>query len=332
MKSLTSLLAVIAATVCFAGNEGNPHICTAQLPPNIEVTLEGTTFWNGDFPALNVHVKVDGADEGHMVVRFPEQLEATHVNSGVYKMYYQDNRLPEWPADLACEPLKVPVKWMGDDKELSYTMEFENGMVLKAKAKVVGTRVVMTHKLTNGSDSDLSGIKFINCVVTGLCTDILDQKMRRTAVPVDGKFQLMRDMVPEFYEYEDDRLELPHFYRSYMVDAKRMFTENPQTFPHPGHPDDPKMALTNWQVVPSIDAAIVATGSKDGIWGIATLSRMADNAWSNAANTCQHADPVIESCKIGETITSINQIYVFSGPVEKLSVKAFPFVQNHTCE
>ena len=92
------------------------------------------------------------------------------------------------------------------------------------------------------------------------------------------------------------------------------------------------MALTNWQVVPSTDAAIVATESKDGKWGIATLSRMADNAWSNAANTCQHADPVIKSCKIGETIASINQVYVFSGTAENLDVKALPFVEKHTCK
>jgi len=188
------LIAVAAITGC---DEAKLETNEDNSMDSISVTLEGTTHHGNEFPALKIHIHRNGIDEGSSFVRFPEMIEASDVATNTFMKFYQDNRDPAWPVSLKCEPLNLPIKWEGCEKSLSYTMNFDNGMVLKSSAIVEGTTVTMSHKLTNATDLDLKDVKMWNCIQNVFLEKINDPKMERTFTTVDGKYNLFKDMVPD---------------------------------------------------------------------------------------------------------------------------------------
>jgi len=286
---------------------------------SLEIILKPHTF-DEKFPALAIQITRKGQDEGFLYVRFPEIIEAWVPSTGKSMKFYQDNRIPEWPAVLECEPLTLPVQWQGDKKNLSYTMNFDNGMSLTSNAQVIGTDIVLTHKLHNGTSLDLKELKMWNCVQLTTASNLHDPLMERTHVLVDNTFKLIRQLVPDFEPWPLSESAKPHFFRAFRKDGHRWYEDddNPHTSPHPGYPDDPSKAITTWQVIPPIDTAIIATVSKDSNWGIATYSNDSENIFTNAVNTCHHADAAIDTCGAGDTATISNRVLLFEGDLSDI--------------
>jgi len=288
------------------------------------IGLEASTFGlQGRFPSLLIHIKRDGHDEGSVLVRFPEMIEAWSPSAGKLLKFYQDNRDPAWPVDLECEPLNLPVDWQGDEKELTYTMQFDNKMTLTSQARVVGSEVFLSHTLYNGSGIDLEGLKMWNCVQLVQVPNLNDPLMERTALKVDGKFKLFRDTTPGFTPHQKSGAALRRF-SAYMKGCARRHEENPFIAPHPGFPDDPSQSIYFWQAEPTIDAAVIATVSNDNSWGVATFSDKADNIWTNPGISCHHSDPSIASCPAGSTVVISNQLLFFEGNLTNLEQITLP--------
>jgi len=318
MKSKPLLLMALSMV---AGCTSAPEVKEEKLVSNINVTLEGTNHHGNDFPALKIHINRNGVDEGSSFVRFPEMIEASDVKTGTFMKFYQDNRHPAWPVDLECEPLDLPVKWEGNDKKLSYEMKFDNGMVLNASARVEGTKVIMSHRLTNGTELDLKDVKMWNCVQNVFLENINDPKMERTSTITSGKYELFKNMIPASREYTDKvKPELQRFLGFRDLNS-RGFKDCPHVIPHPGFPDDPAQRIYFWESDKAIDLPIIATMSKDGQWGVATMSSLAPGVWSNPGISCQHADRAYPLCKAGETIEIVNQVVVFEGNPSQLGVE-----------
>ncbi len=318
MKYITLLLTALAAV---AGCTSAQEVTEEKLVSDINVTIEGTDFHGNGFPALKIHINRKGVNEGSCFVRFPEMIEASEVKTDSFMKFYQDNRDPAWPVDLECEPLGLPVKWQGDDKSLSYELKFDNGMVLNSSARVEGTKVIMSHKLTNGTDMDLKDVKMWNCVQNVFLENINDPKMERTSTITAGEYELFKNMIPASKEYTDKvKPELQRFLGFKDLNS-RSFKECPHVIPHPGFPDDPDQRIYFWESDKAIDVPIIATMSKDGQWGVATMSSQAPGVWSNPGISCQHADRAYPLCKAGETIDIVNQVVVFEGSPSQLSVE-----------
>lgn len=316
MRTIRFLIITCAILLTTVGCEKNNDTENSSL----DVTLKPYTF-DKKFPALAIHISRNGQDEGFLYVRFPEIIEAWVPSAGKSLKFYQDNRFPEWPVDLQCEPLQLPVKWQGDEKMLSYTMDFDNGMSLTSSAHVIGTSVVLTHKLHNGTSLELNGLKMWNCVQLTTAPNLYDPFMERTNVLVNNEFQLIRDLVPNFEIWPESQKTHPHFFRAYRADSQRWYADddNPHVSPHPGYPNDRSMDLTTWQVIPPVDMAILSTLSKDAQWGIATYSKKSKTAFCNASNTCHHADAAFEICKPGEIATITNKVLLFEQNLEELA-------------
>jgi len=320
LRIATLLLICTAITGCIDKN------CTNTLgkakntnTSSLDVSLKPYTF-DEKFPALAIHITRNGQDEGFLYVRFPEIIEAWVPSAGKSLKFYQDNRIPQWPAVLECEPTKLPVQWQGDEKMLSYTMDFDNGMSLTSSAQVIKTGIILTHKLRNNTSLNLKELKMWNCVQLTTAPNLHDPLMERTHVLVDNKFKLIRQLVPKFKPWSLSESNLPHFFRAFTANEHRWYKEddNPHTSPHPGYPDDPSKAITTWQVIPLINTAVLATVSKDTRWGIATYSSDSDSVFTNATNTCHHADAAINSCPAGKTMMISNRILLFEDGFPKI--------------
>jgi len=288
------------------------------------ISLEASSFGlQGRFPSLLIHIKRDGHNEGSVSVRFPEMIEAWDTASNKSLKFYQDNRDPAWPVDLECEPLNLPVTWQGDEKKLGYTMQLDNEMILTSEARVAGSEVFLSHKLYNGSGIDLEGLKMWNCVQLVSVPNLNDPLMERTALKVDGKFKLFRDTIPGFTPHQKSKAALRRF-SAYMKGCGHRHEENPFIAPHPGFPDDPNQSIYFWQAEPTIDAAVIATVSKDNSWGAVTFSDEADNIWTNPGISCHHSDPSIASCPAGSTVVISNQLLFFEGNLANLEQITLP--------
>lgn len=161
-----------------------------------DITLEPTTFDN-KFPALFVHILLDGKDEGTLHIRFPEIIEGWNLKKNRNMKFYQDNRHPAWPVKLECEPLELPVKWNGDSKNQSYVLKLDNGMTLSSNAKVDGSNVKFSHKLFNATDKELKVLKMWNCMMMTRIPNLADNKMQRTSVKISKNTELIRKQIPE---------------------------------------------------------------------------------------------------------------------------------------
>ncbi len=274
-----------------------------------DITLEPATFDN-KFPALYVHIMVDGKSEGKLHIRFPETIEGWNLKENRNMKFHQDNRHPAWPVKLECEPLELPVKWNGDSKNQSYVMKFDNGMTLTSSAKVDGNNVKFSHKLFNATDKELINLKMWNCMMMTQIPNLADNKMKRTSVEISEKKELIRKQIPECEPIiETIKPELNRF--TAFCDSKLCCGENPRTVPHPGFPDDPNQTIYFWEVTNSIDKPVISTESKDGSWGMATRSADAPNVWTNPGIPCHHSDPIYPLCKAGETVEIENEIVFF---------------------
>ena len=96
-------------------------------------------------------------------MRFPEGIDAWR-NDGSHTRFYQDVRSPIWPAQLAMEPVGLPVSWTGDDRDVGFEMSFDNGMKLQSRAKVDGTSVVLSHEVRNRTETEFAESKIWSCM------------------------------------------------------------------------------------------------------------------------------------------------------------------------
>lgn len=263
------------------------------------LTLEGGYFWQEKFPALRIHFKREDRPVDTLVVRFPEMIEARDAASGKTLKFYQDNRMPEWPVDLECEPLDAAPKWEGNETELGYTMRFDNGMLLHSTARVDGDALRLTHSLENATRRNLQNVRMWNCVQLITTPGFADRQMERTSVPIQGKRTLMRSQCPGSPPYTDEQAAY-HRFLAYTKGAPRWFQESPSIHPHPGIPDDPEKATVFEQVTPDIDRPTISTTSRDGRWIIQTSARETQTVWSNPGITCHHSDEVVPACAPGK--------------------------------
>jgi len=306
------LIIVLLTAVVFISGCETTKSTTENKKKKFDIKIEPTVF-DKKFPALFVHIDYDGKYQGKQYVRFPEVIEAWSTKNKKLVRFYQDNRLPEWPVDLPCEPLKLPVDWKGNDKERSFTMKLSNGMVLNSKAKVVGNKVLFSHKLFNDTNLELKKIKMWTCVQNINVENIADTRMERTSTPVNNKFQLFRKLIPACVPFEEAEKIVNQIFIAYSDASKKFYKENPFIARHPGHPNDNKEAIYFWQVEKSISKPAIATVSKNGKWGVAVVSKDAVNVMANPAISCQHSDPTVPLCKPGETAEIKNKMIFFEG-------------------
>jgi len=296
------------------GKEGTSMVAGRGLE-GAQIALEGSYFQGKEFPALRIHFTLEGRATNTLVVRFPEVIEATDADSGKVLKFYQDNRMPEWPVDLECEPTDRSPAWEGDATALGYAMHFDNGMVLKSRARVEGATVVLTHALENKTSLGLRDLKMWNCVQLIQAPDFADPLMERTSVLVDGRRQLMAGLCPGFEPYPKAKAVQQRF-QAHTRGTPRWFTATRTELPHPGFPDDPDQAVVFWQVDPSIDRAVIATPSLDGDWMIATSGDGAKGVWTNPGISCHHADPTAPSCPAGGSAAVTVKVHFVPGDAD----------------
>ena len=303
MKQLLSTLFILCLIGC------STTTTKIKNMNKFDITLEPAVFDN-KFPALYVHIKHEGKNEGKLHIRFPEIIEAWNDKEKRNMKFHQDNRHPAWPVKLECEPLELPVKWSGNAKNQSYVMKFDNGMTLTSNAKVDGSKVKFSHKLFNATDKELKNLKMWNCMMMTGFPNLADNRMKRTSVKISDKKELIRDQIPECESIIDsikpERNRFAAFGNSKLCSGK-----NPRIMPHPGFPDDTNQTIYFWEVADSIDKPVISTISKDGSWGMATQSDNAPNVWTNPGIPCHHSDPTYPLCKAGETAEIKNEIEFF---------------------
>ncbi|MCL5270832.1 MAG: hypothetical protein M1457_09855 [bacterium] len=267
----------------------------------MRLRLEGSEN-AGHFPILLIHLARDSKELGVVKVRFPEHIGAIDETTRRAALFYQDVRGPEWPAELACEPLRLPVQWQVADDRAGYLMTFDNGMRLAAEARVRKGAVELIYRFTNNDRAPLRRISIWSCVNFGQVPGLNDPLMARTGVPVDGRFRRFRDLIPGFTDYPTAQAGLQRF-EGYAKSAWIAPRRNPRVVPHPGFPDDPARAIKFWQVPRPIDRAAIATEAVDGSWTMLTDNQAAIHAWSNPEGQCHHADSLANRCDRGQTAT-----------------------------
>ena len=78
------------------------------------------------------------------------------------------------------------------------------------------------------------------------------------------------------------------------------------------------MSVYRWRAPKPIDLPILAETSNDGRIVVATASKHAHTVWSNAYINCQHSDPAIDACDIGEAVSTFQRVYLYRGGLESL--------------
>ena len=277
----------------------------------VRISLEGAYFYKGQFPALKIHIDREGHATNTLNVRFPEIIEATNKATGKRLKFYQDNRSPDWPVTLECEPLDRSPAWKGNARELGYTMRFDNGMVLTASAKTSGSEVLLTHTLDNATALELEAVTMWNCVQLFLAPEFKDRRMVRTAVPVEQALKTITGLCPGFSGYQESKAHLMRFL-AFRKGTPHWYAVSPHVAPRPGHPEDPEQSVFFWQVEPSIDSATIATFSRDGELAVVTSSDEATMVWTNPGITCHHADASVPLCGAGATARVATRVRVTS--------------------
>ena len=281
-----------------------------------EIELEGgANDW--DLPVLKIHLRREDQSAGWILVRFPERMDARDRGKGESLRLYKDNRSPDWPAALACEPVGLPVAWTGTPQDLGFAMRFDNGMGFTARARVDGCRVVFSFDLENHTALDLLEVKVDICIQGQHVPDVCDPRGERTVFPMNGRFQPVRSLIPELEGFQMVGSQGHRFY-GYPEEPKRAL-KNPHATPHPGFPDDPERAIYRWSVLERIDAPVIALLSKEEDWCLAAASDSASPVWSNPALSCMHSSPVVPRCDAGETIYLSNTLWVLDGGVDALA-------------
>lgn len=281
----------------------------------MEIRLEGTKNGQG-FPVLKIHLTRGGEGAGFLLVRFPEGID-TWAAGGKHTKFYQDVRSPVWPAKLAAEPVRLPAEWLGDADDTGYVMPFDNGMRLRAQARVIGARVVLSYELEGDPGTVAVQSRIWSCVQLAQSTPLADLLMERTGVPVGGKLQLFRDLVPVFEPYPRKRAVSQRFtaYASGRVPG----LPNPQVKPHPGFADDRDQDIYFWHAPKPLDVSAIATLSRDGAWSVVTVGRGAPSVWTNPGISCQHADPDGGGWEPGGTLKITNAIHIVEGGTSGLT-------------
>jgi hypothetical protein len=280
-------------------------------PSPFTIRLEGTQ--NAEqFPVLLIHVGAGGREPQPIRVRFPEIIQARVPGKDQPLKLYQDNRSPEWPVVLDCQPIDRPVTWKGSGASLGYEMRFDNGMLLQARARIERGSVTLGYSLENRTDLHLLDLCIWNCIQLLPHDELNDPLMERTFVQVDDTFKSMRALVPDFEPYAPAKAAQQRFL-AFLPTTPRPFEDNPFIAPHPGHPDDPELAISFWQVAPPIDATIIATTSRDKTWTLVTRASGAPGVWTNPGISCHHADPILPRCGAGETGTVTATVHFVEG-------------------
>jgi hypothetical protein len=317
MLSATGRVAfAVADAVCLVlllRAQANPQ---DEASPAMELKLEGTQTPQG-FPSLRIHLTRHGEDAGFVRVRFPEGIDANRSGDGKHLKFYQDLRSPAWPAELETEPVKLPVEWTGDEQDTRYVMEFDNGMLLRARARAEDRRVVLSYELQNGTDVDLANVTIWSCVQLMHSPPLADFLMERTGVLVEEEFRLFRDLVPGFTPYSREQAQYQRF--AGYPPGRVSGGPNPEVKPHPGFPDDRGKDNYFWYAPQPIEAEAIATLSRDGTWAVATVGKGANSVWTNPGISCQHADPAGGPCGPGATVSVTNSIHVIEGGEEAVT-------------
>jgi hypothetical protein len=204
--------------------------------PKSEMVIRLQGSQNGqNFPVLLIHLKRAEFDAGHVRVRFPEGIDAWR-SDGSHTRFYQDVRSPIWPAQLAMEPVGLPVSWTGGEKDIGFEMSFNNGMKLHSRAKVEGSSVVLSHEMRNGTETEFTQSKIWSCVQLVPSPPVSDLLMERTGVLVEGEFRFFRDLVPDFRSYAKEQAVNQRF--TGYAKGNLPTGPNPRINPHPGLPDE----------------------------------------------------------------------------------------------
>jgi hypothetical protein len=279
--------------------------------PKSEMVIRLQGSQNGqNFPVLLIHLKRAEFDAGHVRVRFPEGIDAWR-SDGSHTRFYQDVRSPIWPAQLAMEPVGLPVSWTGGEKDIGFEMSFNNGMKLHSRAKVEGSSVVLSHEMRNGTETEFTQSKIWSCVQLVPSPPVSDLLMERTGVLVEGEFRFFRDLVPDFRSYAKEQAVNQRF--TGYAKGNLPTGPNPRINPHPGLPDDRTKDISFWHSQKPIDCGAIATVSTDGEWSVAAIGEGAPSAWSNPGISCLHADPNGGRWKPGETLRITNCIHFIEG-------------------
>jgi hypothetical protein len=314
-KSITIILAILLCTSLFR--------CAYKKAENssFEITLLGK---NNEYnlPYLEIQINKDNVDKGFLYLRFPEVIQTKCCGSNEVLDLYRDGRNPVWPANLQCEPIKLPVVWQGNEKELFYEMKLDNNMVLHSRAKVVDNSIFLEFQLDNNTNKDFVDIDIECCVQSQYVTDISDKHLERTMVLIDGTFRTFMDALPNFREFSD-RSKIIDFFHAYTKKdhSPELTSENIFDKPHPGYPDDPERKLRWWIVPLDIDIPVIATLSKDSTWSVATSSGKGINVWHNPVLSCQHVDYSISECKGGKSIKRKITVDIITGGIDALTHK-----------
>jgi hypothetical protein len=282
----------------------------------MKLRLEGGETAQG-FPSLKIHLTREGEDAGFLRVRFPEGIDASRAGDGKHLKFYQDLRSSAWPAKLEAEPLGLPVEWTGDEQDTGYVMKLDNGMVLRARARVEDSQVALSYELANLTDVDLASLISWSCVQLMQSPPLADFLMERTGVLVEGEFRLFRDLIPGFTPYSREQAQYQRFagYPTGRIPS----APNPEAKPHPGFPDDRSKDNHFWYARQPIEAEAIATLAQDGMWAVATAGRGVHSVWTNPGISCQHADPAGIPCSPGATISVTNSIHVVEGGVSEVT-------------
>lgn len=283
----------------------------AQESP-VSVRLAGSSNQQG-FPVLDIHVARQDQNLGAIHVRFPETIEARQATNNRQLKFYQDIRSPEWPAQLECEPI-LPVQWSGDESHQSYTMALDNGMKLEARADFVKDRVELSYTLKNDTTIPLRDIRIWSCIQFQSIPELADPLMERTSILLEDRFVLLREQIPTFQAYPKEAAT-NHRFSGYMTGVKPPWKENPTILPHPGHPNDMAKAIYFWYVPKPIARPVIATTSRSGAWTVCTIAPDAPGVWTNPGISCHHADPVVDACEPGESVTVKNQLRLVRGNI-----------------
>ena len=280
------------------------------------VSLRPTENDSG-FPALWVDIRRNDESAGSVYGRFPERLDA-RSSAGESLRLYKDNRSPEWPANLACEPVSMPVTWRTTDTSAGFDLEFDNRLCLSADATVTGNTIDFRYVLNNETGQDLERIRLDICVQGLHVPEINDPSSDRTGFPVRRGFKRVRELIPEFATSTSAATNGHRFY-GYPLGTDEEAT-NPAITPHPGHPEDPSRAIYRWTAPGKIERPSIAIESKDGTWSIATSSATSARVWNNPALSCMHSSPEAESCRAEESIVMTNTVTVHEGGLSSIEV------------
>jgi len=284
-----------------------------ELP---EVRLETGVNAQG-FPLLRMQLEQFKRGAGYIEIRMPEAIEAWVKGQTSSTLVYRDARLPEWPATLATPPVSLPVQWETSAEGSAFTLPFDNGCRLTARAVWKAPRLSIKYLFFNGLSQPLSRVQAVTCVQLQGAPGLRDPNVQRILAPVQGKGQNLSRLIPGFAPFPAEKADFQRL-MAFTSEAARLYPDNPHTAPHPGYPQDPERAIHFWQAATLIDEPAITEVASDQLWGVRVSSPQATCVWSNPGVTCLHADPNSGEAAPGQEVRLDLEVELFQTALARM--------------